>query len=164
MRAFWIWAVVFLSGFLCGVIVSPVLMGPSQTAPTRVDTVTAPPSASPPPASSPLPTAQPGRRDGDDAYRAVALDTLGRVRAGMRDPDSVQFRNLLVVHVAGGQPLPEWSAVCGEVNGRNGFGAYAGFTPFIAADDYLITAEDSSFGVLFKENCNPGQLVMPLIY
>lgn len=75
----------------------------------------------------------------DYAYRGVALDTLRRVKARMRDPDSVQFRNLVVIHVSGGSDTPESSAVCGEVNSRNGFGAYVGFMPFVAADEFLLT-------------------------
>lgn len=43
------------------------------------------------------------------------------VAAEMRDPDAAQFRSI-------------WSSsngVCGEVNGKNAFGAYVGFRPFI---------------------------------
>lgn len=44
-----------------------------------------------------------------------------QVAAMLRDPSSAQFRN---VKAAKG-------AVCGEINGKNGFGAYAGFSRFI---------------------------------
>jgi len=40
----------------------------------------------------------------------------------LNDPDSAKFRNIRVLH--GG-------TVCGEVNGKNGYGAYAGFTKFV---------------------------------
>lgn len=40
----------------------------------------------------------------------------------LRDPASAQFRNV--------RTTPD-GVVCGEINGRNGFGAYAGFTRFV---------------------------------
>jgi flagellar basal body-associated protein FliL len=39
----------------------------------------------------------------------------------LNDPESAKFRNVRFVNSNG---------VCGEVNGKNGYGAYAGFTPF----------------------------------
>lgn len=51
------------------------------------------------------------------AQRAVAERQL--------DPTSVQFRN-----VRRGR-----DAICGEVNGKNRFGAYVGFSRFIVAGD-----------------------------
>jgi hypothetical protein len=50
-----------------------------------------------------------------------------RVRDGLRDPGSAQFRNLRVV----GQ-TPYERAVCGEVNAKNAFGAMTGFQGFVA--------------------------------
>lgn len=43
------------------------------------------------------------------------------VRKALKDPGSAQFRNE-VVYTEG--------IVCGEVNGKNGFGTYTGFKPF----------------------------------
>jgi hypothetical protein len=40
------------------------------------------------------------------------------VSSKLKDPDSAKFRDLR-------------SAICGEVNGRNGYGAYAGYHPFV---------------------------------
>lgn len=48
----------------------------------------------------------------NEAQEAVARD--------LRDPASAQFRDVKV--------YPKY--VCGEVNGKNGVGAYAGFTRF----------------------------------
>lgn len=56
-----------------------------------------------------------GGSDIDRARTAVA-DRL-------KDPDSAKFRNERQVSDGG---------VCGEVNGKNGFGAYSGFAPFFA--------------------------------
>jgi hypothetical protein len=43
------------------------------------------------------------------------------VSSKLKDPDSAKFRDLRDVG----------SAICGEVNGRNGYGAYAGYHPFV---------------------------------
>lgn len=57
--------------------------------------------------------------------RKVAADT-------MRDPGSVQFRNEAL--------LSEPQGACGELNAKNGLGAYTGFTRYIAmtAGNYAI--------------------------
>ena len=44
----------------------------------------------------------------------------------LRDPASAQFRNLRIVTT-----ILDTKKVCGEVNARNGFGGYTGFTPFV---------------------------------
>lgn len=43
------------------------------------------------------------------------------------DPSSAQFRNVHVVRWSVGR------TVCGEINGKNAFGAYVGFTRFAAS-------------------------------
>ena len=45
----------------------------------------------------------------------------------LKDPDSAQFRNVRGFAFSG--PGGGY-VVCGEVNGRNSFGGYAGFQPF----------------------------------
>lgn len=40
----------------------------------------------------------------------------------LRDPESAKFRNVF---------SPESGVVCGEVNGKNGFGGYEGYKRFI---------------------------------
>ena len=42
----------------------------------------------------------------------------------LRDPDSAQFRSIRVGD----------GAACGEVNGKNGFGAYSGYRKFVYID------------------------------
>jgi hypothetical protein len=49
------------------------------------------------------------------------------VRAALRDPSSAEFRQ--VRRCSGDRAV-----VIGEVNARNGFGGYTGFTHFIVAD------------------------------
>lgn len=44
----------------------------------------------------------------------------------LKDPSSAQFKNFRLVDFAGGK------LACGELNGKNSYGAYTGFTPFVA--------------------------------
>lgn len=179
LRTVLIWAVVFLSGVLVTMLLMPLAVGgeprtqPDEPTVGRSASIGTPVGAVPADfdlqAAAPLDpesvAAGPARPDNSEyAYRAAALDTLGRFKAQMRDPSSVSFRNLVIVHVAGGAKTWENSAVCGEVNARNGFGGYTGYVPFIAADTYSTTPSDRSFGALFAANCNPSQQVMAMIY
>jgi hypothetical protein len=52
-----------------------------------------------------------------------------------KDPRSTEFRNVTVLN---------GKTVCGEVNSKNGFGAYVGFTPFAYGADgsgFIATAD-----------------------
>ncbi|MDR5857932.1 hypothetical protein FZZ93_02515 [Halomonas eurihalina] len=62
----------------------------------------------------------------------------------LRDPDSAKFRNLEVVGPSGS------AAVCGEVNGKNGFGAYAGYEHFISEYDGGLVRLESQWGESFE--------------
>lgn len=164
MRTFWIWSIVFLSGFLAALIVAPVMTG--QDAP-KAAVEASPPSSiavrdeAPPTPPEKTPKQQ-RAEDLDTLYRGDALTTLSMLKARMRDPGSTQFRNLWVVNISNqNTDLP---AVCGEVNSRNGFGAYTGFTPFLAAHDYVITAGEDSFETMYATNCAPKRRVLQLIY
>lgn len=164
MRTFWIWSIVFLSGFLAALIVAPILTG--QDAPEGAGEAPAPLIAevkdqapSKPPEKTPE---QKRAEDLDALYRGDALTTLGMLKAQMRDPGSTQFRNLWVVNIS--KENTDLPAVCGEVNSKNGFGAYTGFTPFLAANDYVITAGEDSFETMYATNCAPQRRVLQLIY
>jgi hypothetical protein len=50
-----------------------------------------------------------------------------KVRDGMRNPEGVKFRNVVVTE---SQYMP-LTTVCGEYNAENGFGAYTGYSRFI---------------------------------
>lgn len=60
------------------------------------------------------------------------------VRATMMDPDSAQFRN--VERCSG-----DTSVWTGDVNGKNGFGAYTGFKPFFYAPGRVEFAGNNAF-------------------
>lgn len=62
------------------------------------------------------------------------------VANSLRDPESAQFRNVRVVELkkravfidGKASQSTEGFVVCGEVNGKNGYGGYVGFRPFVA--------------------------------
>lgn len=47
----------------------------------------------------------------------------------LKDPGSAQFRNVRVKDYLDGK------IICGEVNGKNSYGGYVGFSPFAASTD-----------------------------
>lgn len=68
-----------------------------------------------------------------------------RVSATLKDPGSAQYRNQ--------------AGSCGEVNAKNGFGAYMGYTRFIAASSEVVlldngsTADRVNFDYLWSSVC-----------
>lgn len=64
------------------------------------------------------------------AEKAIELGKA-EVAADVRDPDSVKFRYLRFVQ---GEDSPDGGVigyVCGQINAKNGFGAYEGYSPFL---------------------------------
>ena len=59
----------------------------------------------------------------DKDFLSAAKDAISR---DLKDPSSVQFRSVTIVDAFGGK------IVCGELNGKNSYGAYVGFKPFYA--------------------------------
>lgn len=56
------------------------------------------------------------------------------VEASMKDPSSVLYRNEVIAHDA---------RVCGELNAKNGYGAYVGFKRFISEEHrFAIEGDD----------------------
>lgn len=60
-------------------------------------------------------------RSGSDVEPGLLHSVLTNVADLFRDPESVQFRDVR---------LGKEDALCGEVNAKNGYGAYVGFQPF----------------------------------
>lgn len=60
----------------------------------------------------------------------------GRVRETLKDGESARFRDIHTSYDKKSMVDGEWSkskvaqGVCGEVNSKNAYGAYVGFTPF----------------------------------
>lgn len=59
----------------------------------------------------------------DLAQKEIAMD--------MKDPDSAKFRFVRVVQTKENEDGTVMALVCGQVNAKNGFGAYAGFHSFM---------------------------------
>ncbi len=58
------------------------------------------------------------------------------VAAELKDPDSAKFRRLT--------SYPDRGLVCGQVNGKNSYGAYGGFTDFYYDNGIVIIADEDS--------------------
>lgn len=67
----------------------------------------------------------------------VVVDVLAAVTNSMKDPDSVRFRAVRVVRYGTG------AVVCGEVNAKNSYGGYTGFSPFVGAPSRVIVRRES---------------------
>ena len=69
-------------------------------------------------------------------FLTFAASATGKVAGEMKDPDAAKFRHLFVSlrGIDGGRG--GYSLIlCGEVNGKNSYGAYNGFRPFFFSDD-----------------------------
>jgi len=64
----------------------------------------------------------------DSTQIKAAEAAKAAVTAVLKDPDSAQFRNIVIL---------ESGTVCGEVNAKNSFGGYTGFDKF-----YYLEGED----------------------
>ena len=57
-----------------------------------------------------------------------AIETAKQTVANsLKDPSGAQFRNVRLVSYLDGK------VICGEVNGKNSYGGYVGFSPFVAS-------------------------------
>ncbi|MGP9798170.1 hypothetical protein ACT3UJ_12520 [Halomonas sp. 86] len=69
----------------------------------------------------------------------------------LRDPDSAQFRN-----IKSGKASNGLETVCGEVNGKNAYGAYSGYERFIANNGgraVYLESQWPTFSVLWITDC-----------
>ncbi len=86
-----------------------------------------------------------------ESYRPIlearerAAQAVELVRASMSDPAGAQFRNV----------RGYGTKTCGEVNGKNLFGAYVGFKPFIAdpASAVPVSVDSDARSQLAAELC-----------
>ncbi len=100
------------------------------------------------------------------AEKAIEL-AKKEVAADTRDPDSSKFRYMRFVQ---SEKAPEGEVkglVCGQVNAKNGFGAYAGFSPFLVEISMKPKGAFSSgvtYTILKKEIYTGISLSKPLNY
>lgn len=88
------------------------------------------------------------------ALNAAQTDAVeAGVRHGLKDPASAQFRNMRA-----GQN-GESVTVCGEVNARNSFGGFAGFSPFIGMLSKHKDTGKPAFIVISMESTGNGPII-----
>ena len=75
---------------------------------------------------------------------------LAKARYNLKDPDSAKFRNLFKYVNSRG-----FTVVCGEINSKNSYGAYAGFERFAAtsAGASYASPNDIASNVLMDTTC-----------
>lgn len=90
----------------------------------------------------------------------LASSAFSNFKRSLRDPEGARFRDVWAVrsHLNG----VEIVAACGVVNAPNGFGAYTGEMPFMAAASRIYTPEYPSFAGLFQDVCLNGEKVVKL--
>jgi len=67
---------------------------------------------------------------------------------GLKDPGAAQFRTVRVVAHYNGR------LVCGEINGKNGFGAYVGFREFVGSPGGAMVQRAGSSNMEAEETWN----------
>lgn len=75
------------------------------------------------------------------------------VADAFRDPDSVRFRDMGIYQ----KYNSELKYICGEVNAKNGYGAYVGYKSFYATarDATVIMDEENRLDwIYYRENCH----------
>lgn len=90
-----------------------------------------------------------------EVYWTHAKDSYESFKRTLNDPYSAQFRDVWMVKF--GEEGAVGSAVCGEVNARNGFGAYTGYQPFAATGDLSWTQDHPNFAEQYRTICEEGE-------
>lgn len=81
------------------------------------------------------------------------------VRRKLKDPESAAFRNVAVIAPEKFDPNA-LGIVCGEVNAKNSFGGYTGFSNFVSVDGLTFIEDGSrSFVKLWDQRCANGKPV-----
>lgn len=90
----------------------------------------------------------------EPVYPRAEISTVARsmIRVAAKDADSLKFRNEFTAQAG---------IYCGEVNGKNSFGAYAGFKRFIANGKTVLMDDETTkdFGQAWSEFCTPEKSV-----
>jgi hypothetical protein len=76
----------------------------------------------------------------NDAMSQRRVDARMAVQAELKDPDSAQFRNIVASE----------TAACGEVNAKNAFGGYVGYTRFIYVGSTVLMEYPNDGGMFEK--------------
>lgn len=79
-------------------------------------------------------------------------DAKAAIIQKLKDPDSATFRNVVYAPAAQGTG----GTVCGEVNARNAYGGYAGFTPFFVIGQSALLRDEinaPAFDSIYSRSC-----------
>lgn len=95
-----------------------------------------------------------------DFARSLGVQTLLAIKAGARDPGSVRFRDVFTVNL--GDDTERLILVCGQVTGRNGFGGYTGYVPFVASSERDVKVSGMAGFDSFYGDCIRGTPVVPV--
>jgi len=68
-----------------------------------------------------------GCKPGEDKAMELAKKEVAEI---LRDPDSAKFEGIKAPQIKDNDDGSVTALVCGKVNGKNGFGAYAGYRDF----------------------------------
>jgi predicted nucleic acid-binding Zn-ribbon protein len=86
-----------------------------------------------------------------DAYESgvATSEAEDKVKAQLKDPESATFQHETVVRHQNG------TAVCGQVNAKNGFGGFTGYTDFIVITTAVIRSgqNDARFVKAWNKSC-----------
>jgi len=85
---------------------------------------------------------------GNSEDRTIA-QAMRVVADSLKDPGSAQFRKVRLV------PYSQRAVICGEVNGKNSYGGYAGFKRFVASTSEVTFSESGKYADI-DEAANSG--------
>jgi len=71
----------------------------------------------------------------DKGYSALVAQAKTKIARDLKDPDSAKFRDVGIYKSSTGKG---GVAVCGEINAKNGYGAYIGFRKFLVREEMAI--------------------------
>ena len=79
-----------------------------------------------------------------DNYSTLVTKAKTAVSKDFKDPEGAKFRNIGIYKSKTGKG---GVSVCGEVNAKNSYGAYTGYTPFVVSEDLVAIAESDGEGL-----------------
>lgn len=76
----------------------------------------------------------------------LAVELRKQLLEALRDPVSTQFRREFISAAEDDKPI---KSLCGELNTKNGYGGYVGFTRFVVTTDGVMVLEADERGAAF---------------
>lgn len=152
-------AVIFLCGFAAAALMITIMDARSMAASTPESGEPAASGSAAPSEKEEQPSKSPKEQTADFA-QSLGVQTLLAIKANARDPGSVRFRDVFTVNL--GDDEERLILVCGHVTGRNGFGGYTGYIPFVATSEMDIKFPDTPGFRGFYGDCTQGKPVVSI--